>query len=224
MAGRDDTIWLRPERAGVGRPAERSRAQVTTAALALADRHGLDAVSMRRVAAELGTGPGSLYRYVATRDELLDLMVDATAAEYGLGPATGETIDDLVAVAEQARAIMRRHPWLPGLLTTRPVLGPHGALVLEYVLGVLADQPADTRTKLELFGVLMGLTAQFTQHELSADPAGAQRQATYLTHLAGTGDFPQLAAVLAAESGDRQPSADPFRSVLPRVLAGLLGT
>ena len=80
------SIWMRPEPAGTGqagragRPALRSRAGITAAAIGVADREGLDAVSMRRVAAELGTGAASLYRYVETRDELLDLMCDATGA------------------------------------------------------------------------------------------------------------------------------------------------
>ena len=56
-------IWMRPGHAEAGRPAERSRAQVTAAAITVADQDGLDAVTMRRVAAELGTGAASLYRY-----------------------------------------------------------------------------------------------------------------------------------------------------------------
>src|ERR1700761_1876534 len=113
-------IWLRPERSPVGRPARYTRAEITAAALRLADAEGLDAVAMRRVAAELGTGAASLYRYVETRDELLDLMTDATAAEYDLpapsddGPAGG-WLAGLVAIGEQARAIGRRHRWLAGL-------------------------------------------------------------------------------------------------------------
>ena len=80
--GPGGSIWMRPERAAAGRPAQRSRAEITAAAIGIADREGLDAVSMRRVAAELGTGAASLYRYVDTREELLDLMSDATGAEY----------------------------------------------------------------------------------------------------------------------------------------------
>ncbi|GAB3999092.1 hypothetical protein GCM10029992_26880 [Glycomyces albus] len=111
----DDTtpIWMRPERAAVGRPAERTRAEITAAAIAVADRGGPDAVSMRNIAEELGTGPASLYRYVGGRDDLLDLMVDATAAEYRLDPPTGDDVRDLTAVAEQARTIMLRHPGCP---------------------------------------------------------------------------------------------------------------
>src|SRR6516225_9042130 len=99
------SIWMRPERAAVGRPAQRSRAEITAVALDIADREGLDAVSMRRVAAALGTGAASLYRYVETREELLDLMTDATGAEYELATPTGDWLADLLALGEQARAI-----------------------------------------------------------------------------------------------------------------------
>src|ERR1700753_3852561 len=122
---------MRPEPAGAGqagragRPALRSRAGITAAAIAVADREGLDAVSMRRVAAELGTGAASLYRYVETRDELLDLMCDATGAEYTRPEPSGDWLAGLLDVGEQQRGIMRRHPWLPGLILTRPVLRAH---------------------------------------------------------------------------------------------------
>ncbi|MCL2734284.1 MAG: TetR/AcrR family transcriptional regulator, partial [Actinomycetia bacterium] len=100
MAGQQDpVIWLRPEHAPVGRPAERSRAEITAAAVELADREGLPAVSMRRVAGALGTGAASLYRYVATRDDLLDLMTDSTAGEYELPAPSGDWRADLLQLA-----------------------------------------------------------------------------------------------------------------------------
>src|SRR5579859_122812 len=126
------SIWMRPERAAVGRPAQRSRAGITAAAVGIADREGLDAVSMRRVAAELGTGAASLYRYVQTREDLLDLMTDATGAEYQLAPPSGDWLADLIAFGEQARAVFRRHRWLAGLAMTRPVIGPNGTGLIEH--------------------------------------------------------------------------------------------
>src|ERR1700685_4626851 len=120
------SIWLRPERSAVGRPAQWSRAEITQVALRIADAEGLDAVSMRRVAAELGTGAASLYRYVLTREDLLDLMTDATGAEWEPAPPTGDWLADLIAFGEQARFIFRRHRWLAGLSITPPVIGPHG--------------------------------------------------------------------------------------------------
>src|SRR6204780_686896 len=120
------SIWLRPERSAAGRPAQWSRAEITQVALRIADAEGLDAVTMRRGGAELGTGAASPYRYVQTREDLLDLMTDATGAEYKLAPPTGDWLADLTAFGEQARLIFRRHRWLAGLTMTRPGIGPNG--------------------------------------------------------------------------------------------------
>ncbi|MCC9309487.1 TetR/AcrR family transcriptional regulator [Kitasatospora sp. RB6PN24] len=227
MAEPDETvIWLRPERAAAGRPAERSRAEITAAALDLADREGLDAVSMRRVAALLGTGAASLYRYIATRDDLLDLMTDATGAEYDLPRPTGDWRADLLAVARQTRQIMRRHPWLPPLVITRPALGPHAADVLERVLELLADHPAPAARKLEAFALLNAMTALFVQNEpAAATPSAAARRTAYLRHVSAAGTHPRIAAALADLAGPAAgpDDTDPFDGAITRVLNGLLG-
>jgi AcrR family transcriptional regulator len=209
-----DPIWLRPEQARLGRPAERSRAEITAAAVAVADRDGLDAVSMRRVAAELGTGAASLYRYLDTRDDLLDLMIDSTAAEYELAAPTGDAVADLVDIGRQARAIMYRHPWLAALVPVRPTLGPHSAAVLEHALDVLADHPAATGVKFEAFAVLHGVSALFAQAG-----AGGAGQAAYLQHLASDGAHPRIAAALAEAPPRRGTDVD---ALLARILTGLL--
>jgi len=222
-------IWMRPERAAVGRPAQRSRAQITAVAVAIADREGLDAVSMRRVAAELGTGAASLYRYVETREELLDLMADAVGGEYLLREPTGDWLADLVAVGEQARVVMRRHVWVAGLVITRPSLGPNGVAVLEHVLAVLEPHPADNGSKLEAFAMLNGITALFVQHELTSGSAAQQRMTAYLHHAATSGEHPRLARLLAqapAAAGptDNYDPADRYGDIVTRILTGLLGS
>lgn len=223
MAGQQEpVIWLRPEQAPVGRPAERSRAEITAAAVELADREGLAAVSMRRVAAELGTGAASLYRYVATRDDLLDLMTDSTAGEYDLPAPSGAWQADLLAVARQARQIMRRHPWLPTMVMGRPTLGPHGVDLLEHVLDVLADHPADATAKLEAFALLNGLTALFVHNETAAADTGAARRSGYLRHVAAAGNHPRITALLTAAPPVGDPH-DRFETVLVRALTGVLG-
>jgi AcrR family transcriptional regulator len=218
------SIWMRPERSAVGRPAQRSRAEITAVALDIADREGLDAVSMRRVAAELGTGAASLYRYVETREELLDLMTDATAVEYTLPPLTGDWLADLAAVGEQSRTILRRHPWLPGLILTRPVISPNGIAVLEHVLAALAGHPAGLQAKMEAFAMLNGLTAAFVLHEISGGSQLQERNVAYLQHAAASGEHPRLAELLS------QPStavalnpADLYGDMLARILPGVLG-
>lgn len=223
MAVPQTVIWMRPEHAEVGRPAERSRAQVTAAAITVADRDGLDAVTMRRVAAELGTGAASLYRYVATRSDLLDLMADSAGAEYDLGAPSGDWLADLLDVAGQARAIMLRHPWLPALVITRATLGPHGVDMIEHVLNLVKDHPADLATKLEAFGTLMAVTATFVQNETATDQAAQQRQATYLHHIATDGQHPHLAALLARATPP-EDHADRFTKLMTRILTGLLDT
>ena len=201
------------------RPITSSNGTATT----VADHDGLAAVTMRRVAAELGTGAASLYRYVATRDDLLDLMTDSAGAEYVLAAPSGNWLADLLDVAGQARAIMLRHPWLPTLVIGRATLGPRGADLLEHVLNVLKDHPADPAAKLEAFGILMAVTATFVQHETATDQAAQQRQAAYLHHVAMTGQHPQLAGLLATPPPPGDPGAR-FAKLLTRILTGLLAT
>ena len=114
---RPSSIWLRPERTGRGPVPEHDRARIAAAAVTLADADGLGAVSMRKIAAALGTAPASLYRYVDSRDELLELMADAAAGELDLTrPLSGDWQADLVALAHQMHGIYRRHPWLLDLV------------------------------------------------------------------------------------------------------------
>jgi AcrR family transcriptional regulator len=227
------SIWLRPERAAAGRPAQHTRAEITAAALRIADADGLEAVSMRRVAAELGTGAASLYRYVETRDELLDLMTDATAAEYRLRPppgpagqlAAGRWLTELVDLGEQARAIMRRHRWLAGLSLTRPVIGPSAVAVIERFLDILAGHPASLDAKFEAFAMLNGLTAASVLHEQAGGPALQDRNAGYLTHAIAAGGHPRLTELVTGQP-QAQADTDPagrYPDLLARVLVGLLG-
>ncbi|MEV0644014.1 TetR/AcrR family transcriptional regulator [Phytomonospora sp. NPDC050363] len=218
----DEVIWVRPEHSAVGRPAERSRAEITAAAIALADRDGLEAVSMRRVAAELGTGAASLYRYVANRDDILDLMADATAAEYVFEPPSGDPVADLTALGVQGLAIMRRHPWLPELVMTRASLGPAGADLLERFLSVLDGHPLAATAKLEAFAMLNAAVAMYAHHEAHADSDYVRRQAAYLARVAADGSHPMLAAAFAATAGPAD--ADRFPALLSRIVAGMLGS
>jgi AcrR family transcriptional regulator len=224
-----DPIWMRPDHAATGRPAGRSREQITAVAVTIADREGLDAVSMRRVAAELGTGAASLYRYVDTRDDLIDLMIDSTGAEYIFTAPTGDWLADLLEVAEQARTIMRRHPWLPSLLITRSVLGPNGLVLLQHVLEVLAAHRAAMAAKLEAFAILNAVTALFVRNELAGGSDRQQRNAAYLQYALASGRHPRLAELLApvAPAQGIPPEevpgpADPYRDILARILSGLL--
>lgn len=93
------------------------------AAIQLADADGLEAVSLRKVATALGVGPMRLYTYIAGKDELLDLMVDAAYAE--IRPAGDDWREVLRSLAETTRHAAHEHEWLADLLGGRPQLGPH---------------------------------------------------------------------------------------------------
>ncbi|HEY5843670.1 MAG TPA: TetR/AcrR family transcriptional regulator, partial [Mycobacterium sp.] len=80
-----DSIWTRPDRGTRGPRPEHSRTEIAAAAIVLADSGGLDAATMRAVAGALGTTAGSLYRYLSSREDLLDLMIDAALGELRLG-------------------------------------------------------------------------------------------------------------------------------------------
>ncbi|MEV4877849.1 TetR/AcrR family transcriptional regulator [Streptomyces cyaneofuscatus] len=197
------TVWSRPERGARGPAPERSRYEITGAALALADAEGLAAVSMRALAQRLGTGPASLYRYVGSRDELLDLMADAVAGELDLSAApSGDWLGDLVGLALQSKAAHARHPWLAELNDRRgEVLGPHAIDYLDHALAVLAPAPGTSRQKLEAIGLLGGLATLFARRE-PPEPAEPPASAATPEGTPGAGNPPAQAAHLAAVAAE----------------------
>jgi AcrR family transcriptional regulator len=232
----DDTrnVWQRPERGSRGPAPERSRAQITAAAVELADEGGLVAVSMRQVAKCLGTGPASLYRYVATRDELLDLMADAAAGEIDLSvPLTGDPVEDLTALAGRTKEVQLRHPWLLDLLTD-PHLGPHGMDYLEYTLRALAPSSLAHQSRFEVIGLFNALVMLFARTELSQGRAGADphadraaHEAARAAHLAAAATeerHPFLVAALAQAADAPDGTPHRFERMMRRVLTGLIGT
>ncbi|MEV1062787.1 TetR/AcrR family transcriptional regulator [Streptomyces sp. NPDC050263] len=98
---------------------------VVEAATAIAEAEGLAAVTMRRVAKELGVVPMTLYTYVPGKAELLDLMLDAAYARMPRTDTTGQPWRQRVtAIAEENKALFERHPWAAAVSTVRPPLGP----------------------------------------------------------------------------------------------------
>ena len=137
MSSSRGVIWERPERAGRGPAPSLSRDEITAAAVTLADTQGIEAVSMRALAVELGVGAASLYRYVARKDELIDLMVDAVMGNDLQFEICGEWRADLRSVARGLRAMTLRHPWMAVHGAGRRNLGPNTARRYEQVLGAI---------------------------------------------------------------------------------------
>ena len=94
------------------RAAALSRDEIVRAAIKVADAEGPDAISMRRIARELNAGTMSLYWHVASKEELLDLMIDSVQGEQLTPEPSGDWRADLRALTRSARAALHRHPWM----------------------------------------------------------------------------------------------------------------
>ncbi|MFE1077538.1 TetR/AcrR family transcriptional regulator [Nocardiopsis alba] len=117
-------LWRTPRtRSGRGRPPKVSFDKIIVAAMALADRDGLDAMTMDRIADSLGVGTMTLYTHVPGKAELTDLMVDHAWRELDLAPE-GPWRERIERYARQNVALHERHPWLRQVSTARPPLGP----------------------------------------------------------------------------------------------------
>jgi AcrR family transcriptional regulator len=157
-------IWLREE-PGTRRPAH-TRAKITAAALAIADAEGFEAVSMRRVAEQLGAGTMTLYHYVRSKDELVNLMVDAVAGE-ALVPEdelASDWREAMRQIALRVREAYRRHRWaLDRLDDGRPT--PNGLRGFEQALAALANLEISAEAKFELITLVEDYVYGFALRE-----------------------------------------------------------
>lgn len=101
-----------------------SKQRVVAEAIRLADREGVDGLSMRRLADALGAGAMSLYHYVANKDELLDAMIDVVFGEIELPPTGTDWQSAMRRRSVSARQVLARHPWAIGLMESRTSPGP----------------------------------------------------------------------------------------------------
>lgn len=218
-------LWRRPERSGVGPKPEHSRAGIAAVAIEIADRDGLAAVSIRGVAAGLGAGAASLYRYLKSHAELIELMIDTVSGEYDLAPSHEPPPVQLLNLARQGRSIMHRHPWLAPLLLTRPSMGPNALGYLERALSALETVDLPGPAKLQAVAMMTAIASAFVQNELAAagdsaaDPDGAMARPLYLADAARSGNYPLLAGALA-ERHDTQRPEEVFTNTISNYLAG----
>src|SRR3954469_16003347 len=169
-----------------GRPARRrgpaggalGAEAIVAAGVAVADAEGLAALSMRRVAAELGAAPMSLYRHVRDKDELLLAMMDTAIAEVWLPEPPAGWRAALELAGRALWAGFRRHPWLPAALSlTRPQLLPGALAYSEWVLGVLARAGWDPTMTFTNHLTVVSLAPGMGMHlELEADAEAASGQ------------------------------------------------
>ncbi|MGN6676195.1 MAG: TetR/AcrR family transcriptional regulator C-terminal domain-containing protein [Streptosporangiaceae bacterium] len=154
-----------------------TREQVVTAAIELADRHGIESISMRRLAKELGVEAMSLYTHVRNKDDLLDGMVDAVIRLIPVhaDPDTADWRSSLREMALGARRVMLRHPWAPHSVETRTAPGPAGIAYVNSVLGILREggfSVAQAHHALHILGShVLGFTQTVFDDSSDQDPA-----------------------------------------------------
>jgi AcrR family transcriptional regulator len=160
-----DLIWLRPESGARDQRPALSRDQIVRVAIELADEHGLAAVSTRRIATKLGSGPTSMYWHVPSKADLYELMFDAALGEIELPPRpSGDWQADLRALARSTHLMLQRHPWLI-LLGIQPGLGPNTRRYGEYGMRVLSSLGLTAQARTEVLALLNNYLFGFAHRE-----------------------------------------------------------
>ena len=198
------SVWLRPEPAA--RRPKHSRDDIAEAALRIADQDGLEAVSMRRVAAELDAGTMTLYHYVSTKAELLALLFDAVIGE--LLVEESEWPDDwraaTMAIAEKTKSTLLRHPWVLDIVDPPGGLGPNAVRHYEQSHRALVELNVSLAEKVDIIAAvdeyIFGYCKRRREIETgSDDDESLGEQLAYLHALVNTGEFPYLAKMTAGE-------------------------
>jgi AcrR family transcriptional regulator len=227
-----EAVWGLRERPHKGPKPGLSLDRIVGAGVRLAAREGIGAVSMGRVAAELGAAPMALYRYVSAKDELLALMVDAAIGPPPVEHDDGDWRAGLARWAWSLREAYLRHRWTLRIPITGPPVTPNQVAWMEGVLAALAGTGLSEAEKASVLLLLSG----FVRNEatLSVDvyaafeAAGAtsqQAMSAYgrlLRTLTDARRFPALHAVLAAGVFDQDDPPDAeFAFGLERLLDGV---
>jgi len=164
------------------------REKIASAALQIADSEGFAAVSMRRVAQELGVGTMSLYYYVKTKAELIAAMDDALMAEVLVPALPSAWREALTAIAIHTRDVFIRHPWALSSMQSAPP-GVNALRHMEQCLQALSGTEMTTPEKLTLLALLddfvFGYVLRETAGDQNVDAGFARKQLA-------TGAFPQL--------------------------------
>lgn len=208
----------------MGRPPKFSRAQLQTAALALVDAHGLAGLSMRALAAALGTGPMTIYNHVADRADLDVLVVEAVLAEMRRPRARRDDWrDEARDVATAMWRAVRAHPHAIPLILTRRSRSPAVLDVAEALLSALARNGRSGHNLLVAFRAVTAFVMGFAQAELAgplALEAGEAPKAVIGRIRALPPErYPRLIEIAGAAATSKAERE--FRAGLDALLAGL---
>ena len=207
-----------------------SRERVLSAAAELADTEGLPAVTMRRLASDLGVEAMSLYHHLPGKEGLLDGLVEAVVSEIQAEVDALEPAEDwrseLRGRCLAARRVMLRHPWAPGLITSRPSIPASLFPYFEDVLATFIRGGFSYHLGHRALHALGSMVLGFSQELFTPDAAGGEASEEELAAMAGV--LPHLTAMAAAELHDAEDptlgwcdSQEEFEFTLGLLLDGL---
>jgi AcrR family transcriptional regulator len=195
-------VWTRPTPA---RQERLTREAVVAAAVALADRDGLDAVSVRRVAAELKARPMSLYTLFERKDDLIDLMADHVLGEMLVDELPGDWREALRAIFHRQLEVGARHVWVMAAFAQRPMLGPNAVSHAEQSYAAIAGLGLDKAQAIALlrtcdvylwgFATLALVEVQTRRRDDLSEDEWRKSTRTYFDRLTADGHHPHLAEV-----------------------------
>ncbi len=198
-------------------------------AVALADREGLESLSMRKLADELGSGAMSLYHYVPNKEQLLDGIVDIVFSEIEPPPTDVDWKTAMRKRAISTREALRRHPWAIGLMEGRTNHGPANLRLHDAVLGCLRAAGFSLEMTVHAYSVQDAFIYGFALQEQdmspeSADDFAVEAQRQMRDYEAVLAEYPHLVEVVGghvAKAG--YDYATEFLFGLDLILAGLDG-
>lgn len=228
-------LWGDRSRPPRGRPPRLNLDRIVDAAIGIADTDGLPALSMQRLATDLGFGTMSLYRYVDTKAALTALMLDTAIGPPEDFASAGTWRAGLQRWAHQNLAIFHRHPWTLPLVTTGRIMGPNETAHLDAALRTISGLGLSATAMLDTILLVNGFVRGAAQHSVPATPQEVElsgsampRQgsptASTLDQLGQRDHYPTLAAVMDAVDDELSTGHDPmqgFEFGLSRILDGL---
>ncbi len=196
-------VWTRPEPGA--RRTKFSRDEIAAAAVKIADEEGFEALSMRRLAAELDAGTMTLYHYIRTKDELLAIVNDSVMGELIVpdGELPAEWREAISAIAHRSRDVLRRHPWTLDIRDD-PAPGPNGVRHFDQSMQAVMSLDISLAERFDLITAVDEYVFGFCMTErnnfMDADSSLGDDVKDYMSGLVGSGDYPALTAI-AAEHG-----------------------
>jgi AcrR family transcriptional regulator len=231
VPGRRPTIWERIERPARGPRPALTHEQIADAAIEIADREGLGAVSMRRLADRLGVATMALYRYVAGKNDVFELMIDRVHAEVRVDREAGWRALSR-AYAEQSRAMVLRHPWVTELLARMPTaLTPRLVALAEQALVSVDGLGLDVDSMMAIFGTVTAFVRGSTVGEVGQREVARRQGWTsdddmrlaylpYVRRLVESGRYPTLTRYII-EGSNKDDAQWQFEFGLECVLDGI---